>query len=81
MIVREFRHIRSLKRGGRGHDPTGAEGTRQGKLSIPCQGCPHPNINVPQDDIDEYVGQYGHSSSNADRLAQLAQRQIHCHGC
>jgi hypothetical protein len=34
------------KRAGRGHDPTGIEGTSQGGLSIPCRVCPLPNVNL-----------------------------------
>jgi len=36
-----------VKRAGRGHDPSGIDGTSQGALSIPCRACPHPNINLP----------------------------------
>jgi hypothetical protein len=71
-VVRGFRHIRSLKWGGRGHDPTGAEGTGQGELSIPCRGCPHPRINVSESDLDEWVISVS-PLVNADYLVQLAQ--------
>jgi hypothetical protein len=63
-IVREFRHIRTLKRGGQGHDVTGAKGTRQGELSVPCRGCPHPDINVPLTDLDEYADCHAYSPLN-----------------
>jgi hypothetical protein len=79
-VVREFRHIRALKWGGRGHDPTGAEGTSKGELSIPCRGCPHPNINIPLADLDEYVDYYVSSPLNS-YLVQLAQCKICCNGC
>ena len=36
-----------VKRAGRGHDPSGIDGTSLGSLSIPCRACPHPNINLP----------------------------------
>lgn len=35
------------KRAGRGHDPSGIDGTSRGGLSIPCRACPHPDINLP----------------------------------
>ncbi|KDQ23968.1 hypothetical protein PLEOSDRAFT_1048888, partial [Pleurotus ostreatus PC15] len=48
LTVREWRHIRMAKRAGRGNDPNGMNATAQGELAIPCQSCPHPNINLPQ---------------------------------
>lgn len=36
-----------LKRGGRGHDPAGAAGTKNGELALMCPSCPHPGINLP----------------------------------
>ena len=49
LMVREWRHMKMVKRAGRAHDPTGINGTPQGGLSIACRACPHPNINLPQD--------------------------------
>ena len=46
VMVHEWRHIKMAKRAGRGHDPTGIEGTSQGGLSIPCRVCPLPNVNL-----------------------------------
>ena len=37
-----------LKRAGRGHDNTGAAGTKEGELAIVCPSCPHPAINLPE---------------------------------
>lgn len=37
-----------LKRGGRGHDPRGAEGTKSGELVVECPACPRPGINLPE---------------------------------
>ena len=36
-----------LKRAGRCHDPSGADGTSQGELAIECPACPHPDKNLP----------------------------------
>ncbi|KAG6805471.1 hypothetical protein H0H92_015245, partial [Tricholoma furcatifolium] len=47
LIIREWRHLKMAKRAGRGHDPSGIAGTRQGGLAIDCRACPHPNINLP----------------------------------
>lgn len=48
-MLRMWRHIRLMKRGGRGHDPTGVGGTSPGELAVSCPACPHPNINLPKD--------------------------------
>jgi hypothetical protein len=37
----------SFKRAGRGHDPSGIEGTRRGGLMVECPACPHPDRNLP----------------------------------
>lgn len=46
VMVREWRHLKMLKRAGRGHDPAGVRDTRQGSLAIICPACPHHNINL-----------------------------------
>ncbi len=43
----QWRHLKALKRAGRGHDSSGAEGTSDGELAIMCPSCPHPGINLP----------------------------------
>jgi hypothetical protein len=37
------------KRAGRGHAPTGINGTGQGELAIMCRACPKPDVNIPAD--------------------------------
>lgn len=37
-----------LKRGGRGHDLRGAEGTESGELAVECPACPRPGVNLPE---------------------------------
>lgn len=45
-MVLQWRHLKLLKRGGRGNEPTGAMGTITGELSIMCPSCPRPNVNL-----------------------------------
>ncbi|KAF9023539.1 hypothetical protein BDZ89DRAFT_955587, partial [Hymenopellis radicata] len=45
--IRQFRHIKGMKRGGRSHDQAGIEGTSEGELALQCLACPHPGINLP----------------------------------
>lgn len=47
-MVREYRHILLLKRGGRGHVENGIANVRQGELAVHCPACPHPGINLPR---------------------------------
>jgi len=46
-MLRMWRHLHLLKRGGRGHDPSGAAGTAPGELVVLCPACPYPEINLP----------------------------------
>ena len=48
-MMREWRHLKMLKRGGRGHDDLGVEGTQPGELAVLCPACPHPGINLASD--------------------------------
>lgn len=48
-MIRMWRHLRLLKRGGRAHDPTGVNGTAPGELAVLCPACPYPDINLPTD--------------------------------
>ncbi|KAN0105342.1 hypothetical protein V8E52_011131 [Russula decolorans] len=51
-VVRLWRHLKLLKRSGRGHDPAGANGTQPGQCAVECPACPHPNRNIPPDWIN-----------------------------
>ncbi len=46
-VVAQWRFLKRLKRAGRGHDPSGVQGTKPGELAVPCPACPHPDINLP----------------------------------
>jgi hypothetical protein len=68
-VMREWRHIKSLKRSGRGHEPDGIEGTQPGELLVKCRCCPHPDFNLPQNWSDfppdqACVLSYTHTSKN-----------------
>ena len=45
--LNQWRHLKALKRGGRGHVDEGAGGTANGELAIRCPSCPYPGINIP----------------------------------
>ncbi|KAK0499303.1 hypothetical protein EDD18DRAFT_1460281 [Armillaria luteobubalina] len=45
-VVREWRHIRLLKRSGQGNDPTGVKGTKPGECAVLCPACLQPGINM-----------------------------------
>ena len=47
-VATQWRHLKMLKRAGRGHDPTGVNGTRDGELAIRCPACPRPDVNLPE---------------------------------
>ncbi|THU91454.1 hypothetical protein K435DRAFT_820836 [Dendrothele bispora CBS 962.96] len=49
-MIREWRHIKMLKRGGRGNDGTRPiELTEVGELGVPCIACPRVGVNLPPD--------------------------------
>ena len=45
----QWRHLKLLKWGGRGHDPAGVAATRAGELAVLCPSCPRPGVNLPDD--------------------------------
>ncbi|KAJ6448526.1 hypothetical protein C8R45DRAFT_947906 [Mycena sanguinolenta] len=47
-VVRQWRNLRALKRGGMGNDPDRlASETREGELGVECIACPRPGVNLP----------------------------------
>jgi hypothetical protein len=46
-MVREWRHLKALKRAGRGHEPGGPAATKLGELCARCPACPRPGVNLP----------------------------------
>lgn len=55
-MIREWRHLMLLKRSGRGHDPTGVKGTKEGECAVLCPACPQPGRNLPEnwEDAPDY---------------------------
>ncbi|KAI0042927.1 hypothetical protein FA95DRAFT_1575419 [Auriscalpium vulgare] len=47
LVVRQWRFLKMLKRGGRGHDPAGVDATSPGALAVECPACPRPGVNLP----------------------------------
>jgi hypothetical protein len=48
-MLLQWRHLKMLKRAGRGHDRSGVQGTKPGELAVRCPHCPYPGINLPDD--------------------------------
>ncbi|KAG1893780.1 uncharacterized protein F5891DRAFT_1131166 [Suillus fuscotomentosus] len=46
-MIREWRHLKMLKRSGQGHNLKGVEATAQGECAVLCPACPHPGKNLP----------------------------------
>ncbi|KAJ3550384.1 hypothetical protein NMY22_g526 [Coprinellus aureogranulatus] len=46
-MVHEWRHLKLLKRAGKGHDLGGVASTGEGECTLLCPACPHPGINMP----------------------------------
>ena len=45
-MVREWRHLKMLKRTGQGH-LLRLEDAGEGSCAVLCPACPHPGINLP----------------------------------
>jgi hypothetical protein len=56
--IRIWRHMKLVKRAGRGHDPAGIDSTSPGECAVECPACPHPDRNLPDDwkDAPESIG-------------------------
>ncbi|KAJ3537092.1 hypothetical protein NMY22_g5739 [Coprinellus aureogranulatus] len=48
-MVHMWRHVRLMKRSGRGHDPEGVKNTKPGECAVLCPACPQVGINLPDD--------------------------------
>ncbi|TFK82052.1 hypothetical protein K466DRAFT_603992 [Polyporus arcularius HHB13444] len=47
LMARQWRHLKMMKRGGRGHDPAGVAATQPGSCAVECPACPQPGKNLP----------------------------------
>ncbi|KAF8878623.1 hypothetical protein BD779DRAFT_1447581, partial [Infundibulicybe gibba] len=47
VMIQIYRHIKMLKRSGKGHDPGGAAATKPGECAILCTACLQPQMNLP----------------------------------
>ncbi|KAH7904101.1 hypothetical protein BJ138DRAFT_1175416 [Hygrophoropsis aurantiaca] len=46
-MVREWRHVKQLKRAGRGHELEGPTSSGSASCAVTCPACPQPGINLP----------------------------------
>ncbi|KAI0691764.1 hypothetical protein BC835DRAFT_1256150, partial [Cytidiella melzeri] len=46
-LIRQWRHLKMLKRAGRGHYANGSKTTQPGELCVTCPACPNPDVNLP----------------------------------
>ena len=51
-MIREFRHLKLMKRNGRGNLKNGLISTGPSDLTVACPACPIPGINL-QDDWEQ----------------------------
>ena len=45
--MRQWRHLKDLKRGAAGHTAAEIEKLGDGALAVECPACPHPDRNLP----------------------------------
>ena len=45
--VRQWHHLKDIKRGAAGHTSTSVDDLGDGTLAIECPACPHPGRNLP----------------------------------
>ena len=43
----QYWHLKLVKRGGQGHDPSSVKGTKDGEVGVECPSCLHPGKNLP----------------------------------
>ncbi|KAG6824362.1 hypothetical protein H0H92_007099, partial [Tricholoma furcatifolium] len=49
LMIRQWRHLKMLKRGARGHETNGIATTPLGSCAVECPACPQPDKNMPED--------------------------------
>ncbi|KZS99383.1 uncharacterized protein LAESUDRAFT_765607 [Laetiporus sulphureus 93-53] len=48
-LIHQWRHLKMLKRFGRGHDLGEIATTPPSSCAVQCPACPHPGMNLPED--------------------------------
>ncbi|KAF7797546.1 hypothetical protein EIP86_008746 [Pleurotus ostreatoroseus] len=48
-MIREWQHLKMLKRAGRSYEEDGVAATKPGSLCLRCPACPRPGFNLPKD--------------------------------
>jgi hypothetical protein len=46
--VRQWRHLKDVKRGAAGHTDVVVNELENGSLAVECPACPHPGRNLPE---------------------------------
>lgn len=49
MMIRQWRHLKMMKRAGRGNVEGGIGAAEQGSCVVECPACPQPGKNLPND--------------------------------
>lgn len=78
--VRQWRHIKDLKRGGAGHPSASSKGLCDGDLAIECPACPHPGRNLPpgwEDAPDDKKRVYVYPSLSYPQLMVISCRWLY----
>ncbi|TFK78062.1 hypothetical protein K466DRAFT_446088, partial [Polyporus arcularius HHB13444] len=53
IMIREWRHLKMMKRAGRGNDVGGINATQAGECAVHCPACPQPGKNIPDESSPE----------------------------
>lgn len=73
--VRQWRHIKDIKRGAVGHTPTPVDDLADGALAIECPACPHPGRNLPS----EWQNESGDKAYTLSLVSMLQHSlTVHC---
>jgi hypothetical protein len=75
-----------LKRAGRCHAVSGADGTARGELAMECPACPHPGKNLPENWREagpehSYVFLTVDGDRTLNYPFQLSVHTLSCHRC
>ncbi|KAI0682359.1 hypothetical protein C8T65DRAFT_597017, partial [Cerioporus squamosus] len=79
LMARQWRHLKMMKRGGRGHDPAGVKATARGECAVECPACPQDGKNLPTVGKTRRLGssKYGSTRVRARSLTKSIGRWIY----